>query len=401
MRRLWLLFAQTATVCLALWFIVTTLKPEWLTHAPNGAHSVQMTTSTVPIQEAPVNAIAPGSYRNAAKRGMPSVVNIFTTKEVKQIKNPLFNDPLFRHFFTPNQNMPPAKQSSLGSGVIVSTQGYILTNNHVVDSADEIDVVLPDGRKAVASVVGTDPDTDLAVIKINLPDLPAITLGHMEQAGVGDVVLAIGNPFGVGQTVTVGIISALGRNHLDINTFENFIQTDAAINPGNSGGALIDTNGNLLGINSAIYSRSGGSLGIGFAIPVNTVKSVMDSIIANGRVIRGWIGVEPQELTQELAESFGMKNNAGALIAGVLRNGPADQAGIKPGDILIAVEGAPVADKIAMMNLIAQLTPNKKANLTLLRKGKETTVSVLIATRQKPQPRQEPEPLQDQEESDQ
>ena len=386
MQRLWLLFAQVATVCLALWLIVSTLKPEWLTQAPFPGRDVRIISSTVPIQEAPVTTAAPGSYRIAARRAMPSVVNIFTTKEVRQVKNPLFDDPLFRHFFAPKQNLLPEKQSSLGSGVIVSTQGYILTNNHVVDAADEIDVVLPDGRKAIASVVGTDPDTDLAVIKINLPDLPAITLGHMEQTGVGDVVLAIGNPFGVGQTVTVGIISALGRNHLDINTFENFIQTDAAINPGNSGGALIDTNGNLLGINSAIYSRSGGSLGIGFAIPVNTVKSVMESIITHGRVIRGWIGVEPQEITPELAESFGLKQNTGALIAGVVRNGPSDRAGIKPGDILTAVEGTRVNDKTAMMNLIAQLTPNKKAQLTILRKGRESTVDVLIAARQKPAP---------------
>ncbi len=264
----------------------------------------------------------------------------------------------------------------------MSPDGYIITNNHVVRSADEIDVVLSDKRTAIAKVVGNDPETDLALIKIDLPDLPAITLGHIEDASVGDVVLAIGNPFGVGQTITMGIISALGRNHLDINTFENFIQTDAAINPGNSGGALIDTNGNLLGINSAIFSQSGGSLGIGFAIPVSTVKSVMEDLIAHGRVIRGWIGVEPQEITPELAENFGVKENSGILISAVVRDGPADRAGIKPGDILVKVNNTTVTDQISMMNLVAQLPPNKKATFTLVRTGKTFTIDVIIGTRQ-------------------
>ncbi|PRC93994.1 trypsin-like peptidase domain-containing protein [Solimicrobium silvestre] len=385
MRRLWLLFAQVATICLALLLIVSTLKPEWVNKFSSFGKSAHLTSSTIPMLEAPINTVAPGSYRDAAKRAMPSVVNIFTTKEVKRAKNPLYNDPLFRRFFGQNPNPPPEKQSSLGSGVIVSANGYVITNNHVVNSADEIDVVLTDGRKAIAKVVGTDPETDLALIKIDLPDLPAITLGHIEKASVGDVVLAIGNPFGVGQTITMGIISALARNHLDINTFENFIQTDAAINPGNSGGALIDTNGNLIGINSAIFSQNGGSLGIGFAIPVSTVKSVMDGIMANGHVIRGWIGVEPQDVTPELAENFGVKENAGTLIAGVIRSGPADRAGVKPGDILVKVNDTQVTDRVAMMNLIAQLPPDQKAKLTFLRKGKTLTLDVLIGTRQ-PQP---------------
>ena len=384
MRRLWLLFAQAATICLAILLIVNTLKPEWLNKFNGGTNGVHLTTSTMPILEAPVSSVAPGSYRDAAKRAMPSVVNIYTTKEIKRAKNPLYNDPLFRRFFGKSANPPPEKQSSLGSGVIVSPTGYIITNNHVVNSADEIDVVLTDGRKATAKVVGNDPETDLALIKIDLPDLPAITLGHVEKASVGDVVLAIGNPFGVGQTITMGIISALGRNHLDINTFENFIQTDAAINPGNSGGALIDTNGNLIGINSAIFSQNGGSLGIGFAIPVSTVKSVMDGIMANGHVIRGWIGVEPQEITAELAENFGVKENSGTLIAGVIRGGPADRAGVKPGDVLIKVNDVQVTDRVAMMNLIAQLPPEKNAKLTFLRKGKIMVLDVLIGTRHQP-----------------
>jgi serine protease DegQ len=310
---------------------------------------------------------------------MPAVVNIFTTKEAKQPKNPFTDDPFFRKFFGDQEE----KQFSLGSGVVVSSQGYILTNNHVVEAADEIEIALSDGRKASAKLVGTDPETDLAVIKVDMKDLPAITLGRLEHARVGDVVLAIGNPFGVGQTVTMGIVSALGRNHLGINTFENFIQTDAAINPGNSGGALVDANGNLLGINTAIYSRSGGSLGIGFAIPVTTVKTVMDSIISTGQVIRGWIGVEPQDITPELAESFGLKKKTGTIIAGVLKGGPADKAGIKPGDIMVSVEGKPVTDTTDMLNVIAQLTPGNKTRMTVLRKSQEMTLDVIVGKRPK------------------
>ena len=380
MQRLWLLFAQTITVCLAIWFIVATLKPEWASRMSNGALRTRTPSSSVSLLEAPPNATpAEGSYRSAAKRAMPSVVNIFTSKEAQQPKNPLLEDPFFKKFFGEKEE----KQFSLGSGVIVSPQGYILTNNHVVEAADEIEVALADGRKAVAKVVGTDPETDLAVVKINLQNLPAITLGHAEQANVGDVVLAIGNPFGVGQTVTMGIISALGRNHLGINTFENFIQTDAAINPGNSGGALIDTNGNLLGINTAIYSRSGGSLGIGFAIPVTTVKTVMDSIISTGQVVRGWIGVEPQDITPELAESFGLTTKTGAIIAGVLKDGPADKAGMRPGDILVSIEDKSVVDTAAMLNLVADLTPGSKARMKVMRKEQVTVLDVTVGKRPK------------------
>ena len=347
-------------------------------------HGARVTSTTVPMLEAPSNAsAAQGSYRDAAKRAMPSVVNIFTTKGARQPKNPLMDDPFFRKFFGDHLGDPDEKQFSLGSGVIVSSQGYILTNNHVVEAADEIEVALSDGRKAAAKVVGSDPETDLAVVKINLPNAPAITLGHADQTKVGDVVLAIGNPFGVGQTVTMGIVSAMGRNHLGINTFEDFIQTDAAINPGNSGGALIDTNGNLLGINTAIYSRSGGSLGIGFAIPVSTIKMVMESIISSGQVVRGWIGVEPQDITPELAESFGLTTKTGAIIAGVLKGGPADKAGMKPGDILVSVEGKPVNDTTDMLNLIAQLVPGNKAKMTVLRKTQESVLDVTVGKRPK------------------
>ncbi len=388
MRRLWLLFAQTVTVGLAILFIVTTLKPEWAGSVFGGSQKVRSATS-VPMLEAPPNtAPTQGSFRDAAKLAMPSVVNIFTSKTAAPSQNPFLDDPFFRKFFGDRFDDQQEKQVSLGSGVIVSAQGYILTNNHVVEAADEIEVALADGRKAIAKVVGSDPETDLAVVKIDLNNLPAITLGHVEDARVGDAVLAIGNPFGVGQTVTMGIISALGRNHLGIlDAFENFIQTDAAINPGNSGGALIDANGNLLGINTAIYSRSGGSLGIGFAIPVTTVKSVMDAIIKNGQVVRGYIGVEPQDITPELAESFGLKKSNGAIIAGVLKGGPADKAGMQPGDILVSVEDKAVTDMADMLNQIAQLTPGKKAKMVVLRRNQENTLNVTIGIRPKAPPR--------------
>ncbi len=381
MRRLWLLFAQTVTVGLAIWFIVTTLKPGWVKGGYRAGQDLPLNAG-ITVKEAPPNSVpAQSSYGAAAKHAMPSVVNIYTSKEVRQRRNPLQNDPFLQRFFGDQQNPQAERLSSLGSGVIVSTQGYILTNNHVVESADDIEVALADGRKANAKLVGTDPETDLAVIKIDLTDLPAITFGRSDQASVGDVVLAIGNPFGVGQTVTMGIISALGRNNLTDNAFENFIQTDAAVNPGNSGGALVDVNGNLLGVNTAIYSQSGGSVGIGFAIPVSTIKLVMESIISNGHVVRGWIGVEPQDITPELADSFGLKQKSGAIIAGVIRGGPADKAGMKPGDILIAIEGKPVGDTTQMLNLVAQLKPGNKAKITVLRDTKEPTLEVLIGKR--------------------
>ncbi|MBC3812681.1 Do family serine endopeptidase [Undibacterium aquatile] len=381
MRRLWLLFAQTVTVGLAIWFIVTTLKPGWVNQPFSAAQGDPM-GSALSLKEAPANSVgAQSSYRGAAQKAMPSVVNIYTSKEIQRARNPLLNDPFLRRFFGEQSNQRTERQSSLGSGVIVSAEGYILTNNHVVESADEIDVALADGRTAAAKVVGTDPETDLAVIKINLPNIPAITLGQPDDTKVGDVVLAIGNPFGVGQTVTMGIISAQGRNNLTDNAFQNFIQTDAAINPGNSGGALVDINGNLLGINTAIYSQSGGSVGIGFATPVSTVKAVMEQIISQGQVVRGWIGVEPQDITPELAESFGLKQKSGAIIAGVIRGGPADKAGMKPGDILVSIAGKPVRDTTEMLNLVAQLKPGNTAKITVVRNKQEPTLEVTVGKR--------------------
>lgn len=375
MRRFWLLFAQTVTIALGLYVVLHAMRPEWL--AGPGAQLQAIGPSTVTVLQAPVQAAA-GSYREAAGRAMPAVVNILTSKALRQ-NHPLLRDPFFRKFF--GDRLPQEQQSSLGSGVIVSPDGYILTNNHVVEAADEIEVVLADGRKAPARIVGTDPDTDLAVIRIAAKNLPVIVLGHAEQARVGDVVLAIGNPFGVGQTVTMGIISAVGRNNLHINQFENFIQTDAAINFGNSGGALVDTSGNLIGINSAIYSQTGGSVGIGFAIPVTTAKSVMEEIIKTGQVVRGWIGIESQDITPELADSFGLARQSGAIIAGVVRDGPADRAGIRPGDILLTVQGRAVANTSEMLTLIAQLTPGARAQMTVMRKNRQSTLDVTVGKR--------------------
>jgi Do/DeqQ family serine protease len=313
------------------------------------------------------------------------VVNIFTSKEIRAPRHPLLNDPIFRRFFGDQLPDEAQRASSLGSGVIVSTSGYVLTNHHVVEAADEIEVALADGKRLLAKVVGNDPETDIAVLRVNAENLPAISFGSSDVLRVGDVVLAIGNPFGVGQTVTSGIVSALGRTGLGINTFENFIQTDAAINPGNSGGALIDASGNLIGINTAIFSRSGGSMGIGFAIPVSTAQMVLEQIVKSGSVTRGWIGVEVQEITAPVAESFKLGSTRGALIAGVLRGGPADKAGIKPGDVLVEVEGKPVADPSAMLNLVAALAPGVGAKMKLKRHGNDVDASVTVGRRPKPQ----------------
>ncbi|WP_269533611.1 Do family serine endopeptidase [Chitinimonas sp. BJYL2] len=379
MKKLWLIFAQTTTAGLALWFLLTLLKPAWL---PKQVQEVVTFNQAVPVVTQPVAGNA-GSYRDAVRHAMPSVVNIYTSKQIRRKRHPLLDDPLFRRFFGDrlDSGADGQRAASLGSGVIVSAQGYIITNNHVVASADEIEVALADGRSAEATVVGTDPETDLAVIKIELDKLPAVTFGQVEKLNVGDVVLAIGNPFGVGQTVTMGIVSALGRSGLGLNAFENFIQTDAAINPGNSGGALVDALGNLVGINSAIYSQSGGSMGIGFAIPASTVKSVMEQIIRDGAVTRGWIGVDTQELTPELAESFGLKSTAGVLIGGVVRGGPADKGGIQPGDVLVAINQQAVADFATMLNLIAAQKPGQEAVVQVMRSGKAVDVKVRIGKR--------------------
>ncbi len=342
--------------------------------------------TTVEIREAaavnaPVSSHGPVSYADAVDRAAPAVVNIYTRTLVRQPINPLLNDPFFRNFFNSEQ-LPQREriESSLGSGVILNAQGYVVTNNHVISGADSIVVALRDGREAVAEVVGLDPETDLAVLKIELDDLPSITLAS-DELRIGDVALAIGNPFGVGQTVTMGIISATGRNRLGLSTYEDFIQTDAAINPGNSGGALIDAYGNLIGINTAIFSKSGGSQGIGFAIPSSLARQVMQDLISHGRVIRGWLGIEIQELTPRLAESFEVGDRSGLIIAGIFRNGPAHQAGLQPGDVLLQIAGEPVTGSRTAMNRIARFKPGEKIELGILRNGHEMSLSATIAER--------------------
>jgi len=382
MRKFWLLFAQSTTIGLAILFVIQTLKPELL---PRAARSGVVTLYQNAPEEPTETLNGPG-FSRAAQKVMPSVVNIFTTSKVRQPSHPFMDDPRFRFFFGDEfEDNLPQQNSSLGSGVIVSQDGYILTNHHVVESADQIEVAFADGRNTKGHIVGTDPETDLAVIKVDVSDpLPAITFANADAVHVGDIVLAVGNPFGVGQTVTMGIVSALKRNHLGLNTFENFIQTDAAINPGNSGGALVDASGNLLGINSAIYSPNGGSLGIGFAIPVSTAKKVMEQIIQTGSVTRGWIGVAVQDMTPELAESFKLKAARGVLISEVMRGGPADKAGIRPGDILLSIGGTPLPDSTAMLETISALTPGKTVALRLSRNQEEVEVQVKVGKRPKP-----------------
>ena len=314
---------------------------------------------------------------------MPSVVNIFTSKETKEPSHPLLDDPALRRFFGEQFESRPKRTSSLGSGVIVSANGYILTNHHVVEAADEVEIALLDGRKAKAKLIGSDPETDLAVLKTDLKDLPVITFGQSQQVKIGDVVLAVGNPFGVGQSVTMGIVSALSRSRVGINTFEDFIQTDAAINPGNSGGALTDTSGNLIGINTAIYSRSGGSLGIGFAIPVHIAKQIMEQIVQTGGVTRGWLGVSMQDMTQELAESFGLEEPSGALIASVLKDGPADKAGIRAGDILVAIAGKALKNSSEMLNVVAALAPGETVTVMVIRNKQEKSIPIKVGVRPK------------------
>ncbi len=379
MKRYWLLFSQTVTVLVAAWFVVATLQPTWLKRAN--------TPSTVSFMQAKDDGqpgVAPGgSFRQAAQKAAPTVVSI--NVQQKSRGKPRRADPWFRFFEEPEDEAP---SGGMGSGVIVSPEGYILTNHHVIEGAEAIEVNLNDGRRAMAKVIGTDPETDLALLKIELGQLPVIVLGQVDSLQVGDAVLAIGNPFGVGQTVTSGIVSALGRKQLGINTFENFIQTDAAINPGNSGGALVDANGALMGINTDIYSRSGGNMGIGFAVPVSTATQIMDSLIKDGKVTRGWIGVEPRPLNAELAESFGIAKDKstgelpkGVLINGVLQNSPAAKAGLQPGDLILKVAGQGVGDVPDMLSRVAALKPGETAVILLQRHGQSMEVRVTPGTR--------------------
>ena len=385
MRRTWLIFSQTVTIGLALLFVVATLKPEWLGRGGAMGGVSVLTASPAPASDSHSGAVG---YSDAAKRAAPAVVSVTASKAPQRDHG---NDPWFRHFFGDGADAqdPHERQVGLGSGVIVSPEGYLLTNNHVIEGADDIEVQLADGRKAKAKLVGSDPDSDVAVLKIELERLPVIVFGSADALQVGDIVLAIGNPFGVGQTVTSGIVSALGRNQLGINTFENFIQTDAAINPGNSGGALVDTSGNLLGINTAIFSRTGGSLGIGFAIPATIAQQVMESLVRDGVVTRGWIGIEPRDLTPEIAESFNLPVKEGVLITGVLQNGPASVGGLRPGDVVLTVAQMRVANTAQLLSAVAALKPQSEAAIGVQRGDKTLELKVTVAQRPKAPPREE------------
>ncbi len=347
-------------------------------------HWVGLPSAGLNLLQAPAylnSSNGPASYASAVNRASPAVANLYTAKVVSKPLPQLYSYPELRRFFGDNLPQQKRMESSLGSAVLMSKEGYLLTNNHVTAGADQIIVALKDGRETLARVIGSDPETDLAVLKIDLPDLPAITLGRSDSIHIGDVVLAIGNPFGVGQTVTMGIISATGRNQLGLNTYEDFIQTDAAINPGNSGGALVDAQGNLLGINTAIFSRSGGSQGIGFAIPVKLAMDVMRSIVERGQVVRGWLGLEVQALTPELAESFGLLDSPGILVAGVYRDGPAAKAGLQPGDVILKIANENAQDGRTSMNQVARMQPGDDIKIEILRNGQPRTLTASIGVR--------------------
>ena len=384
MRKLWLVFAQAVTLTLAVLFVVSLVKPEWLAWR---AHVVEVREAS-PSGAAPLPAAAfgrPLSFSDAARKAIPSVVNISATRQVKR-RSPLIDDPAFQRFFGERFSLPPETQLSLGSGVIVSREGYILTNDHVVEGVSEIQVTLHDGRTIMGKTVGTDPDTDLAVVRISATGLTPVTFGQSDQAKVGDVVLAIGDPFSVGQTVTMGIISAVGREIGAASPFGSFIQTDAAINPGNSGGALVDTAGNLIGINTLIFSRSGGYQGIGFAIPVSLAKRVMEQIIETGTVTRGWFGVDVADITPELAESLGLKGTRGAIVGAIERGSAAEKSGIKLGDVIYSINGRTVPDVSSALNAIAEIPPGRSVPVKVVRRSQELTLEVTVGKR-RPRPR--------------
>src|SRR5579864_1144846 len=377
LKKFWLVFAQACTLCLAALFVVATLRPDLLPRLAGKANNVVL------LQQSSTDVATPriASYADAARKAMPAVVNIYTSKAVRA-RNPLLDDSILRRYFPELAERGTTRRAtSLGSGVIVSPEGYVLTNHHVVDGANDIELVLADGRELHAHVRGVDPESDLAVLKADGENLPTITFGTMDHLQVGDVVLAIGNPFGFGNTVTMGIVSALGRNHLGINRFEDFIQTDAPINPGNSGGALVDTAGNLIGINSTIFSQSGGSMGIGFAIPVSLARSVLAQIIKQGEVTRGWLGVEPQAITREEAQALALARTDGVLVRALQHDGPADRAGIQVRDVVVEIGGQPTPDVPQLLARIAELTPGSNTKVRILRDGKPLDIDVMVAKR--------------------
>jgi serine protease DegQ len=382
-RKLWLLFAQAVTVTLAALFVVSLVKPELLVWRSN----VVAIREGGPVVPMPAGAPRAFSFSEAAKKAIPSVVNISATRQVRR-KNPLVEDPVFQRFFGERFQVPPETQLSLGSGVIVSGDGYILTNDHVVEGVTDIQVTLNDGRTVPAKVVGLDPDTDLAVVRVTAQGLTPITFGQSDQTRVGDVVLAIGDPFSVGQTVTMGIVSAVGREIGSANPFGSFIQTDAAINPGNSGGALVDVSGNLIGINTLIFSRSGGYQGIGFAIPVSLAKRVMEQIIETGAVTRGWFGVEVADMNAELATSLGLTGKRGAIVGAIERGSPAEKGGMRLGDVIVSINGRNVIDVSQALNAIAEVPPGKVVPVKVLRKNQEMALEVTVGKR-RPRPRSE------------
>ena len=379
LRKFWLLFAQACTLCLAALFVIATLRPDLLprTGARGGNVIVTQETST------PIVGARVASYADAARKAMPAVVNIYTSKEVRS-RNPLADDPMFRRFFPEIDRGTAQRQTSLGSGVIVASEGYVLTNHHVIQGADDIQIVLADGRRVAARVRGTDPESDLAVLKTDEENLPAITFAAADNLQVGDVVLAIGNPFGLGNTVTLGIVSALGRNYLGVNRFEDFIQTDAAINPGNSGGALIDSAGNLVGINSTIFSQSGGSLGIGFSIPVSLARNVFEQIARDGEVTRGWLGISPSAVTVEVAKALSLARPEGVVIRAMEQGGPADRAGIKVHDVVTEIGGKSTRNVPQLLARIAELPPGSNAKVRVLRAGQDVEVDVMVGKRPPP-----------------
>ncbi|MFQ3788292.1 Do family serine endopeptidase [Halomonas sp. A29] len=399
MRRSLIAYALPVLIGVLLAIVLLNTFPQLLRGpSPPGAPAQPTLTTEVQqvsrpspeLQQAPPLARqqGPASYSTAVEKAAPAVVNIYSSRVVAREEHPLMSDPFFRQFFADDLPTQQRLLSSLGSGVIVSEDGYVLTNHHVIDGADEIQVALRDGRETLAEVIGTDPESDLAVLRIGLDQLPVIQLADTEDVAVGDIAMAIGNPFGVGQTVTMGIISATGRSHLGLSAYEDFIQTDAAINPGNSGGALINAEGSLVGINTAIFSRSGGSQGVGFAIPTRLARSILEALVTQGRVIRGWLGIEAQEMTQDLAASFGLQAPRGVVISGVVPEGPAALAGLRPGDVLLEVDGRPILDARAAMSDIAAIEPGATLPLTLVRSGEKFTVDLEVGERPLPPGRQ-------------
>ncbi len=379
-HRTWLVFSQAVTIAVAALFVMLTFKPEWLPGQAGRPGLGRQLPTLMQAAAPPPGASSSSGFAAAARRAAPAVVSVTATKLAR--RNPHADDPRFRFFFGDRDQNPQA-QTGLGSGVIVSPEGFLLTNHHVVEDATDIEVQLADGRQAPATLVGSDPETDIAVLKIALDALPVIALGDVRALQVGDAVLAIGNPFNVGQTVTAGIVSALDRGRLGNSPLQNFIQTDAAINPGNSGGALVDAAGNLVGINTAIFSRSGGSLGIGFAVPADTARQVMEQLVQGGKISRGWIGVEPRDLTAELADSLNLPVKSGALITGVLQDGPAARGGLRPGDVVVKVGDNAVANTADLLSAVASLSPDSKASLGVQRGAQALQVQVVVADRAK------------------